>query len=99
MKGNLQSVTGMLALILQLGITMLVPILFCTIGGAWLGRRFAIPILPVIGFVIGAIAGMQGSWKLVSRMTRDWPSSPVSEAELRKNAAKEPSDESTEADE
>lgn len=98
MKGNLQTVTGMLALILQLGITMLVPILFCTLGGAWLGRRFDMVGLAVVGFVVGAIAGMQGSWRLVKRMTRNWPSDPTSEEELRK-AERERADEGVEADE
>ena len=98
MKGNLQTVTGMLALILQLGITMLVPILFCTLGGAWLGRRFDLIGLAVVGFVIGAVAGMQGAWQLVKRMTRDWPKDPVSEEKL-KRAERERADEGVEADE
>lgn len=98
MKGNLQTVTGMLALILQLGITMLVPILFCTLGGAWLGRRVGLMWLAVVGFVVGAIAGMQGAWQLVKRMTRDWPKDPTSEEELKK-AERERADEGVATDE
>ena len=81
MKGNStqQTVMGMLALILQLGITMLVPIVMCTVGGAWIGRHFDILWLSVAGFVLGAIAGMQGAWKLIRRMTRDWPTDPVAQ--------------------
>ena len=83
--GTEQTVMGMLALIAQLGITMLVPIVMCTLGGAWLGRRFGILELSVAGFIIGAVAGMQGAWQLIRRMTRDWPSSPLSQEQLNSN--------------
>ena len=76
------TITGMLALILQLGITMLVPIVFCTIGGAWLGERVGWLGFPVIGFFLGAAGGMQGAWKLIRRMTADWPESEVSQQAL-----------------
>lgn len=84
-QGTGQTVIGMLALIAQLGITMLVPIVMCTLGGAWLGRHFNIMLLSVAGFVIGAIAGMQGAWQLIRRMTRNWPNSPLSRDELADN--------------
>lgn len=76
------TITGMLALILQLGITMLVPIVFCTIGGAWLGERVGWLGFSVIGFFLGAAGGMQGAWKLIRRMTADWPESEVSQQAL-----------------
>ena len=86
MKDHMTTVTGMLTLILQLGITMLVPIVVCTIGGNWLGERLGWMGFPVLGFVVGAVAGMQGAWKLIRRMTADWPDSPVSQAGLAQAA-------------
>ena len=86
MKEQMTTVTGMLTLILQLGITMLVPIIACTIGGNWLGVKLGWMGFPVLGFVVGAVAGMQGAWKLIRRMTADWPDSPVSQAGLEQAA-------------
>ena len=63
----------MLVLITQLGITMLVPIIGCTIGFAWLGKRMDIQWLAVVGFAIGAIAGMRSCFRIIKRMTADWP--------------------------
>ena len=68
----------MLTLILQLGLTMIVPILLCTLGGVWLGDKIHMSAVPVVGFVMGSIAGMQASWKLIKRMTASWPKDDLS---------------------
>ena len=66
MKKN-REVFEMLTLITQLGISMLVPILMCTLFGVWLGRRLGTNLIPVIGFIIGAAAGMESVYKIVKK--------------------------------
>ena len=63
----------MLSLILQLGIIMLVSIIGPTLVFAWLGTRIGVRWLAVAGFFLGAIGGMQGCFRLIKRMTADWP--------------------------
>ena len=58
-KKKQNEVADMLVLILQIGITMLVPIMMCTIGGAWLDNKLDTKFIGVLGFVLGAIAGFQ----------------------------------------
>lgn len=94
---------SMLTLILQLGITMLVSVIACTLIGAWLGERIGVEFLAVAGFFVGACAGMSACWKLIKRMTASWPKSPLSEDALREAAkggsADEMADESPKEDE
>jgi F0F1-type ATP synthase assembly protein I len=64
-------VADMLVLIVQIGITMIVPIKMCTVGGAWLDGRFGTKYIGVIGFVLGAIAGFQNVYRLVKKYLKD----------------------------
>lgn len=66
MKKN-SEVFEMLTLIMQLGISMLVPILMCTLFGVWLGSRLMADWIAVAGFVIGAAAGMESVYKIVKK--------------------------------
>ena len=53
-----QSVFRTFALISQLGISILVPILLCTFLGSWLEKRLSFPVfIPFI--IIGVLAGMR----------------------------------------
>ena len=58
MKNN-KEVVQSFAMIMQFGINMLVPILACTLFGAWLGEKLTISWLAIPFFVIGALAGMR----------------------------------------
>jgi F0F1-type ATP synthase assembly protein I len=64
-------VADMLVLIVQIGITMIVPIIMCTVGGAWLDGRIGTKYIGVIGFVLGAIAGFQNVYRLVKKYLKD----------------------------
>ena len=75
------SVSKMLVLIAQLGILMIVPIVGCTIAGAWIGSRLHHAWIAVIGFVIGAVAGAQACYRMIRRMTADWPVDEVAEVQ------------------
>ncbi len=51
-----KSVYTTLALISQIGISMIVPILLCTYVGAWLEEKYAFPFT-IIFIVLGILAG------------------------------------------
>ena len=61
----------MLTLIMQLGISMLVPILMCTLLGAWIGSRIDAHWPAVVGFCIGAAAGMESVYKIVKKYLKN----------------------------
>ena len=60
-------IVEILTLILQLGLVMIVSVLVCTLGFAWVGSRIGIRWLAVPGFFIGAAGGMNSVWKLVKK--------------------------------
>ena len=61
----------MLTLIMQLGISMLVPSMMCTLFGVWLKKRFDSDLIPVIGFIVGATAGMESVYKIVKKYLKN----------------------------
>ena len=68
MKYN-KNVFQILALISQLGISIVVPIFICTFGGAYLEERFSIPItVPLI--VLGVLAGGRNAYYLLRQALR-----------------------------
>ena len=69
MKKN--NVFQTLTLVTQFGISMLVPILLCTLVGAYLGNKLSIPILAVPLFLIGAAAGFRNVYHLAKNVFED----------------------------
>ena len=67
MKKENREIANALIMILQISITMLVPILICSLGGAWLDGKFGTKWIGVVGFFLGAIAGFQNVYRLVKR--------------------------------
>lgn len=65
------SVFQSLILVTQFGISMLVPILLCTLIGAYLGKKFSIPIIAVPLFLIGALAGFRNVWVMAKKLCED----------------------------
>lgn len=70
MKKENREVAKALILILQISLTMLVPILLCVLGGAWLDGHFGTKWIAIVGFVLGVIAGFQNVYRLVKRYFR-----------------------------
>ena len=70
MKKN-RSVFQALVLVTQFGISMLVPILLCTLLGVYIGKRFSIPIIAVPLFLIGALAGFRNVYRLAKSVHED----------------------------
>ena len=67
MKKENREIANALIMILQISVTMLVPILLCSLGGAWLDGKFGTKWIGVVGFILGAIAGFQNVYRLVKR--------------------------------
>ena len=62
-----RSVYTTFAMISQVGISMIVPILLCTYAGTWLERKFDFPFT-VIMIIVGVLAGVRNVVAIVKRM-------------------------------
>ena len=69
MKKN--NVFQSLALVTQFGITMIVPVLLCTLIGVYIGEKFSIPIIAVPLFMIGALAGFRNIYIMAKKTYED----------------------------
>lgn len=67
-KKNNHQVFQSLAMVTQFGINMLVPILACTLFGAWLGEKVDISWLAIPFFIVGALAGMRNVFLFARRI-------------------------------
>lgn len=64
------SVFRTFALITQLGISILVPVLLCTFFGSWLEKKISFPVfIPLV--VIGVLAGMRNAYILARHANED----------------------------
>lgn len=59
-----------LIMVLQFGISMIVPILLCTLFGVWLGERTGISWLAIPLFFVGAIAGGQNVYRMAKKFIK-----------------------------
>lgn len=65
-----KSVFRTFALISQLGISILVPVLLCTILGSWLEERVSFPVfIPLI--IMGVLAGVRNAYILARHANED----------------------------
>lgn len=59
-----------MAMITQVGISMLSPVVLCVFAGYWLDRKFGwfttIPLL-----ILGILAGARNTWKLLKELTEE----------------------------
>ena len=65
---NQRKVFQSLTLILQFGLNMIVPIVMCTLLGAWLGEKCGMPIITVPLFIMGALAGFNNIFKMAKKI-------------------------------
>ena len=70
-KTEKNQVVESLALVMQLGISMIVPIVACTLFCVWLGEKTNLSWLPIIGFLVGALAGGESVYKLVKKYLKN----------------------------
>lgn len=68
--GYKRSVFRTFALISQLGISIVTPVLLCTFFGAWLEEKVAYPVfIPLL--VIGIFAGLKNAYHLVQQVRKE----------------------------
>lgn len=67
MKNN-KSVFDSLVLIMQFGISMIVPILLCTALGVWISNKIGQPIVVVPLFFVGALAGFRNVYTMAKKV-------------------------------
>ena len=65
---NQKKVFRSLTLILQFGLNMIVPIVLCTMLGAWIGKKYDIPVITVPLFIMGALAGFTNIYKMAKKI-------------------------------
>ena len=65
---NQRKVFQSLTLILHFGLNMIVPIVRCTLLGAWLGKKYGMPIITVPLFIMGALAGFNNIFKMAKKI-------------------------------
>lgn len=64
-----KSVYTTFAMVSQVGISMVVPILLCTYAGVWLEEKFDFPFT-VIMIILGVLAGVRNVIAMVYKMKR-----------------------------
>lgn len=65
-----QSVFRTFALISQLGISIMVPVLLCTVLGSWPEKKVSFPVfLPLV--ILGILAGMRNAYILARHANED----------------------------
>jgi ATP synthase protein I len=69
MKKNANEVARSFAMITQLGISMLAPIVLCAVIGNWLDDRFGWSVTAVF-LILGILAGARNTWILVKNVIR-----------------------------
>lgn len=59
-----------LVMVLQFGISMIVPILLCTLLGVWLGEKTGVSWLAIPLFFVGAVAGGQNVYRMARKFMK-----------------------------
>ena len=64
-----KSVVQTFSLISQLGISMIAPVILCTVAGVWLEEKFSVPLtIPFI--ILGVLAGGRNVYALVKHASK-----------------------------
>lgn len=75
-----KSVFATLALVSQLGHSMIVPIVLCTYAGVWLENKFSFPFT-IIFIVLGILAGGRNVYVLLKNAMKKEPEGETDEEE------------------
>ena len=60
-----------LALVTQLGLTMVVSIGMTSALGIWLDKRLGTSWITIVMFVLGTVAGVQSVWRMIKKIYGD----------------------------
>ncbi|MDO4324204.1 MAG: AtpZ/AtpI family protein [Lachnospiraceae bacterium] len=69
MKKNSNEIVRSLALITQLGVSMLAPVVLCAVVGNWLDERYGWSVTAVF-LILGIMAGARNTWILVKNVIK-----------------------------
>lgn len=67
-KGIDNSVVQALAMVMQFGINMLVPICLMSALGIWLDRKYGTSFWMIVLFIVGAAAGAQNVYRMAKQI-------------------------------
>lgn len=73
MRKDSRNIWQALALVLQFGLNMIVPIFLCTFLGIWLGEKTGISWLVIPLFFVGALAGFTSIYRMSKNLLKDEP--------------------------
>lgn len=65
---NQRQIARSLAMVTQLGISMLAPVVLCAFIGEWLTRRFGWSAAAAVLVILGVMAGARNSWMLLRQV-------------------------------
>lgn len=66
MKKNSNEIIRALAMVTQLGVSMLAPVILCAVIGNWLDERFGWSVTAVL-VILGILAGARNTWILMKQ--------------------------------
>lgn len=67
MKKNKNEIIQALAMVTQLGLSMLAPVVLCAFVGSWLDDHFGWSITAVL-LILGVLAGARNTWLLLQQL-------------------------------
>lgn len=67
MKKNKNEIIQALAMVMQLGLSMLAPVVLCAFVGSWLDNHFGWSITAVL-LILGVMAGARNTWLLLKQL-------------------------------
>lgn len=70
-KGDERIVYQSLAMIMQFGLNMIVPICLMSALGVWLDKKLGTSFLTIVLFAVGAVAGGQNIYRIARGMCRE----------------------------
>ncbi len=68
-KKNSNEIVQALAMVTQLGISMLAPVVLCAVIGSWLDERFGWSVTAIF-LILGIMAGARNTWILVNNVIK-----------------------------
>lgn len=68
---NKKKVFQAFTMVIQFSFNMLVPIIMCTLFGAWLGQKIHVPVIAILFFFMGAFAGFRNIYIMAKKIYQD----------------------------
>lgn len=65
---NKNKVLWSLSMVTQFGISMIVPIVLCTMAGVYIGNKFKIEFIVIPLFFLGALAGFRNVYRMAKKI-------------------------------